>query len=435
MCPPYPFLCLAVPLPLSRSVMPSSFSLLRRIRRRQNVQTATLLARVHSRYRRVLRDLPILDCAVLLHITVRRFFCDQSTCSRTTFTEELSSLAVRRAQRTMRRTQTLLTLGQALGGEAGARRAHRLRLAASPATVLRVIRAQSHPSAPSPRVLGVDDFAFRTGRVYGTLLVDLERSRPIDILGDRSAETLASWLEKHPGVEIITRDRASDYARGVTTGAPDAVQVADRFHLLCNLRELAERYAQRVGKRLRERVSATSTDEAVPDRTPTDEVPVPHEYRRTPRFQPPPGLRQTQAERKRRRAEQYATVNAYAAKGWSAQQIARAVGLSRHMVHVWLRADELPPDQRGYRGASKIDAFAPYLRQRLAEGCAHQSQLWREIHDQGFTGTRLLVAKWIQAHPDSEVKTTRSASNVFPTPKALAWLLVRPSEQLDDGEQ
>jgi transposase len=124
--------------------------------------------------------------------------------------------------------------------------ATRLRMPLSGDTVLRMLRCSPAPAQPTPRVLGIDDFALRKGRVYGTILVDLEQQRPIDLLPERTAETVATWLRDHPGVEVIARDRASDYARGATAGAPNAVQVADRFHLLCNLREALTRYLQRI---------------------------------------------------------------------------------------------------------------------------------------------------------------------------------------------
>src|SRR5262249_3434431 len=148
------------------------------------------------------------------------------------------------------------------GGEAGARMATRLRMPRSGDTVLRILRGRPVPAQPIPRVLGIDDFALRKGRGYGTIFVDLEQQRPVDLLPERTADTVATWLRAHPGVEVIARDRASDYARGATEGAPDAIQMADRFHLLCNLREALTRYLQRITPALR-RVLA-STEAAAP---------------------------------------------------------------------------------------------------------------------------------------------------------------------------
>jgi hypothetical protein len=155
-------------------------------------------------------------------------------------------------------------LGFALGGEAGSRLADRLRMATSPSTLLRLIRRTPDPMAAPPRVLGVDDFAVRKGRTSGTLLVDLERHRPIELLPDRTSGSLAALLKAHPGIEGISRDRSTEYARGATGGAPQAIQVADRFHLLVNLREALERLFDRNRVHLRGFVLPRPGDVAIP---------------------------------------------------------------------------------------------------------------------------------------------------------------------------
>ena len=292
--------------------------------------------RVHSLYGRTLGDLPWQGRAVTLRVRARRFRCLAPSCPRRTFAECLTGVASRSARRTERLGDLQRHLGLALGSEAGARLAERLAMPTSADTLLRMtVRVPKDAPAPTaaPRVLAVDDWAWRRGHHYGTVLVDLEHNRVVDLLPDRQAGTLAAWLRQHPGVEVVARDRAGAYAEGVRQGAPEAVQVADRWHLLRNLGMAVQALADRHSSAVR---SAA--------RRVTDELAAAAAAMPPP---PPPARALTAAKRASRasfdrRQARYEEAARLHVAGASISRIAALLGAERKTVRRWLRLGHAP---------------------------------------------------------------------------------------------
>jgi transposase len=375
----------------------------------------TVSDRVHGGYRRRLADLAVAGRSAVIDLLVRRFVCSAASCPRRTFAEQIAGLTEPFARRTPPLRQALEKVALALAGRPAARLAEHLSLPASPNSLLRLLRRlPDKTSGTAPRVLGVDDFAFKKGHVYGTILIDVESGERVDVLPDRTTETLAAWLREHPGTEVVCRDRASAYAEAVRTASPGAVQVADRFHLWKNLCEAVEKCVAQHRKCLAE---PTAGDTAEPTVTEADDTSEPVE-----------GLRAI------KRRERHAAVHALYDKGVQIQVIAETLRLDRKTVTRYAHA--ATPEEAslatGSRSYGQVHAYTPYLHRRWNEGCTDAARLHAEIVELGYRGSKRTVRRHLQQIRASGKPAPDKPQEL--TVRKATWLITAHPDKIDESK-
>jgi transposase len=373
----------------------------------------------HSSYVRRFQDLPWQGLTVQILLRVRRFRCRNRSCPRKVFTERVEGIPSYLRQ-TSRLAEIVRVVGYAAGGLPGARLLARLSIRISDDTVLRRVKTPAPPAPSDPsnslEVLGVDDWAWRKGQSYGTILVDLEQRSVSDLLPDRSAQSFGAWLQQQPRIRVISRDRGGIYAEGAQLGSPAARQVADRFHLFLNLSTAIERALEERRHQLLLKVPA----------------PPPPEAARS-------GIRLTrqqalQQERRQRRLERYGEVMQRHRQGYSQKKISKTLHLDRRTVRRWIRAGAFPERQLPRQRPTKVHRFEEYLQRRWGEGCHNATRLFEEIRAQGYRGGRSMVARqvatWRNALPPLPALHTQTIA-----PKQAAILLTKPPGQLTAEQQ
>lgn len=383
--------------------------------------------RVHSRYQRVLADLPWQANPVRIKMNARKYFCDNPECHRRVFTEPVPTVAARYKRKTKRLLEALEKLTHLAGGEVAAQIAKAFGLKLSPDCLLEVIKQETAPSVAVPRVVGIDDFAFKRGHVYGSIIVDLERHQPIDLLPDREASTVAQWLAQHPSIEVVSRDRGSGYKEGATQGAPQAVQVADRWHLLKNLGDALEDMLKRHHRQLKEvaqQVSLPSTQEPI-------ELPV--------AFSEPTTSQTTRSQRhqemsRQRREQAFQQVHLLRREGFNISGIAQQTGLARKTIRKYLESSTCPTYSSRRTKPGLLSPFEVYLQQRFAQGCHNAAILLAEIRAQGYRGKISILRQFLR-----QFRATPLADNClhFKTPSAcsLRWWLLGHYHSRDEEQE
>ena len=393
--------------------------------------------RVHDRYRRYLHDLACGGRPVQIVLETRRLRCTNPACPVATFAEQVPGVTERHQRRTAGLRGLLEHLALALAGRAGSRLAAVLGMPVSRCTLIRLLRALPDPPIGQVTVLGVDDFAKRKGHSYASVLINMDTHQVIDVLPDREADTFAGWLREHPGVQVICRDRAGAYALGASEGAPQAIQVADRFHLWQNLSEAVEKTVITHRATLPEPALAPEPgpegqvdpgDHAAPDPTAVPLVPLAE----------PIGFYDSAGRQRRliaRHRERYAAVHALLAEGHSHSAIGRKLRLNRHTVARFAHAPSI--DQVLFQATHRagiLDDFKPYLGRRWNAGVTDATVLYGEIQAQGFTGSVQTVRAYLRPLRGTEAAPKAApATPAPPKPRRVTrWIMTHPDRLTGD---
>jgi transposase len=373
---------------------------------------------------------------------VRRFFCEESKCKRKIFAERFPSLTLPRVKFTKRLQEALREMGFEQGGEAGARLGKKLGYPGSPDTILRLVKQDLLPTPSSPQVVGIDDWSWKRGLRYGTLICDLENNRPIDVLADRSVQTVSAWFEKRPSVEIVSRDRSSEYAAAITKGAPQALQVADLWHIGKNLRESVQTLLARCRAEIRRGLQV----QLMPEQEPEETGPEPEEEKRPVRSR---SEEQARLARRAQKLDQYEQVIELHNQELRAVDIASRVGISGRTVQRWLAHGSFPEAKRRRRRPSLIDPYEHYVREWWQQGNRNGLQLYRELRARGYKGSSKAMYNYL-----ARLQPLRSSSESVPlkpqghkkvevspvqlenfSARRATWLFVHQPDKLDETQQ
>lgn len=364
-------------------------------------------ARIHSRYWRHAADVPLSGNAVRIRVQSRRFFCDEAECDQQIFCERFPGVLEPYARLTDRAKQVLLELTHASNAEQAARVGRLIGLERSGASLITLQRRESF-QCESPDAIGIDEFAWRRGSKYGTLIVDLQRHMPIDLLPTDRVEEVSHWFERHPPVSVVSRDRDEVFAKAARETVPDALQVADRFHLVKNVLDAFRQFL--LSRRWK---TAAREDGGKDDECSSPDVDHAED-------------RRTSTPRKRMAWEQ---VHTFAKQGLTISAIARSSGMNRRTVRKYLKATEPPVFRVSVGRPSKADPYVDYLLQRWKEGERNSAKLYEEICERGYEGApgtlRHIVARWRTGEPGQKKQ---------PDPPPPVKLAIRWRRKLEEGQ-
>lgn len=373
----------------------------------------TAAHRIHSRYMRTVRDLSIQKAQVILYLHVRKFYCDNRECRRRIFTERLPQVTSPHGRFTFGLRQFLGQLGREHGGASGAKSAALSGIQVTPRAILHFMHKLALAPISAPRIIGLDDWAWKRGQRYGAIVVDLERSKPIALLADRSQSTVAQWLRDHPTIQTVARDRSKEFTAAITEALPKAVHVADRWHLAKNLTERLDKVVSARWKELTK---------------PGDEAENSSEPASFPALTP----RQSPGEAR------YQQMLALRQAGHSTASIARRLGVVPRTLQYWLTQKHGPYTQPRKPRSSSLDRSMRYLRERWETGERNGTVLWQALKDQGYKGSAPTVYRHLEKLREQSVSLPPSPLDGATPAKIIGWILARPEtleqqalEQLD----
>ena len=376
-------------------------------------QCGTPGSRIHSRYQRTIADIAFGRRHLLLKLQVRKWICRESSCPQRIFAERFPGLIRRYARMTDRLVEALQSVGVATNGADAARILSALGIPTTAKTIIRHVLRLPLPDEGSVQEVGIDEWAWRKGHHYGTILVNLAERRIVQLLADRSVETSKAWLRTHPEIRTVSRDRGKLFREAATDGAPQAQQVVDRFHLQKNFAEALEKFFRR-HTRVLKRAAHLSAGQNRPA---------------VKKARPSKGEQERRKRHQGRMAIHKRIWQLYR-KGYHKEDIAHLVGVSSQSVYRALKQETPPAPRRRSRSSSIVDPYLPYLIARWNQGCHNVARLYEELVAQGYTGTprtlqmRLRPFRQTVAHPVSKQTVIWDKS---PSPRNVALMMVRPA--------
>ncbi len=377
-------------------------------------QCGTPGSRVHSRYVRTIADVACGGRCLILKLRVRKWICREASCSQHIFAERFPELVQRYARMTDRLIQALQSIGVTTNGADAARIASSLGMPTTAKTIIRRVLQLPLPSEGEVAKVGIDEWAWKKDHRYGTILVDLEKRRIVQLLADRSVETSKAWLRKHAEIDLISRDRGKIFREAGTSGAPQAKQVVDRFHLQKNFAEALEKFFRK-----RERVLKGATRRNTGKTRPATRTMVPEK------------VAQERRARHRQRVSVHKRIWKLYREGCSKEYIAQLAGLSTRSISRALKQEAAPPPRRRSRSSSVVDPYLPYLASRWNQGCHNTALLYEEIVVQGYTGSPRTLRRQLQSFRQTRERLVSKQTIILdnpPSPRGVALLMVRPAQ-------